>query len=357
MRKAFIINSLSNGGAERVVTNLANELSKDGHDVHVILLKDKIDYKIESNIKVHKIQSGNGKFKKLLYFKKTRLLLFEKIKEIEQEFGVIDLITVHLPFPHFLFESKEFEKKTYYAIHTVYSKKFTKFKPVFKRVLGKLYNKKKLISVSQGVANELTGFWGIKPSDNIVIHNPVDIKEIKSKANEEIVHIDKYIIAVGRLVKLKRFDFLMDAFNKSGKYKDYKLVILGDGPEKNNLLMKSKDMGISEKVIFAGWQDNPYAWMKNADLFVLSSEYEAFPMVLIEALACDTPIVSVDCNYGPREILVDELADFLVPVGNTDILAAKINQALEDYPIISDKYTARFKIENIINQYLELLNR
>jgi glycosyltransferase involved in cell wall biosynthesis len=357
LRKVFIVNSLSNGGAERVVSSLANSFSKNGHEIHVILLHDFIDYKIESKINIHFLEKSYKKLNKLWSYKKIRSLLVKRIRGIEQEYGYIDLITVHLPFPHFVFKSKEYNSRTYYTVHTVYSKKFPRFTVFFRGFLKKIYDGKKIIAVSNGVAEELTDYWKINPQFISVIHNPLDIREIRSKAEKDLISIDKYILAVGRLVKLKQFDFLLDAFKESGKYQEYKLIILGEGPEKERLSKKADDLGISNQVVLTGWQSNPYAWMKNADLFVLSSEYEAFPMVLIEALACNTPVVSVDCNYGPREILVDELRDFLVPVGDMDLLAQKINQALINYPSVTNKYTNRFNIDFILSQYLELIKR
>lgn len=356
-KKLFILNSLSNGGAERVVANLANAMSDEGNTIHIILLNKKIDYEVSEKIKVHHVNASLvGKARKFFSLAKIREELLNIIKEIELD-GPLDLITVHLPFPHLVFRDTEYSDRTFYVIHTVYSKKFTKFRFFFKGILKKLYDNRNIVSVSKGVGDELVDYWGIKPRKLAIIHNPINMNEISQQLQaKEVPEYDNYILAVGRLVQLKGFDKLISAFSESTLHHNYKLIILGEGPERDNLQKQITKLNFETKVILKGWESNPYIWMKHASLFVLSSEYEAFPMVLIEALSCNTPIVSTNCNYGPKEILIDELSKYLVSTDDTIELSTKMEMAVSSYPEISEKYIKPYLIQNIIKQYMELKN-
>ncbi|ODN42660.1 hypothetical protein BGC07_06655 [Piscirickettsia litoralis] len=114
---------------------------------------------------------------------------------------------------------------------------------------------------------------------------------------------------------------------------------------------------LNDQVIIAGFQKNPYPWFKAADLTLLCSDFEALPTVLIESLICGTPVVSTDCPSGPREILTGELNRWLVPPGNPDALANKIEEALSTDIEIDEQLIQRFSSDIIIPQYLALIER
>jgi glycosyltransferase involved in cell wall biosynthesis len=136
------------------------------------------------------------------------------------------------------------------------------------------------------------------------------------------------------------------------------LVLVGQGPLQDELTALARELGISDRVVFAGWQENPFAWMANADLFVLSSRFEGFGNVVIEAMACGLPVVSTDCPSGPSEILAGGDTGILVPVGNARALADAMCAVLEDGNLraqLADKSRRRvpeFDISVIGRQYL-----
>ena len=124
-----------------------------------------------------------------------------------------------------------------------------------------------------------------------------------------------------------------------------------------NLLNLIEELGLRNKIILPGFQANPYIWMKHADLFVPSSDYEGFGNVIVESIICGTKVVSTDCPSGPSEILTGELAQFLCPPGDPVALAEKIKLALECNLEIKPGYYERFSIENCAEKYLNLIDK
>jgi len=115
------------------------------------------------------------------------------------------------------------------------------------------------------------------------------------------------------------------------------------------------EFGLEGQAYAVGFQRNPYAWLRQADRFVLASELEGLPTALIEALICGTPVVSTDCDHGPREILIGDLARWLVPVNNAPALARAIDQSLAEGVPIPEDSLGRFAIEDVAASYLRVL--
>lgn len=348
MKIGFLINSLEGGGAERVVVTLANHMAIKNHEVHIFLINNIIEYQLDSNIHLHILGNSNSnKFLKLIFSYLKFKKLYLKI-QMSQEFN---FFTSHLPLSNYVGILANIPNH-YIVIHSTYSKLF---KNKFRLWLNiKLLNSKNIITVSQGMLDDLYDNR-LKTKTSKVIYNPFDIENIKVKSLESNIQIPqtKYIISVGRLCKEKRFDYLIEAFSKLSD-KEVKLVIVGKGELEDRLKRLVKELHLTHRVLFAGWQSNPYNWIKNARVYVLTSEYEGLPTALVESLVCKTPVVSVNCPSGPSEILVDELNEFLVPINDIDTLVNIIDKALLSYPCISEKYINKFKVENIVYEYLSL---
>jgi len=225
-----------------------------------------------------------------------------------------------------------------------------------------------IVAVAEGVKQDLITRFKI-PSDKItVIHNPIDIKLIRQKAAEtmDVQLFDEpakmLVIAVGRLVKAKGFDLLIQAFAELPDQIGAKLLILGEGNERIKIEQLIKQFRLERKVLLPGATDNPWAYMVKADLFVLSSRTEAFPNVIGEALLLGLPILATNCSPGVCEYLQNGRFGHLVPSGDIKALANGMEKLLVDHvlrrelathvaehvesfglPIITKKYEAVLK--------------
>ena len=359
-RIGLIINNLAGGGAERVVVNLARMFQARGIDVHIFILEDTISYDV-GGLNIHKITKQKQKtklFKK--NGKKEWVKLLEKaIKEIEFDGVKFDALFSNLPLADRVVTRLNLDNNIYYIIHTTYSlelmelKKRGEFVRAFrrKRDFKKLYKNKDLICVSQGICDDLTNV-GIKPRSNRVIYNPFDTDMINKSGEEmpEDLPIEDYMIHVGAFRKEKRHDILLEAYAKLDN--PPKLILMCKYHEGLEKLINK--FNLNGKVEIFGFHSNPYPYIKNAKLLILSSGREGLPTVLVEALALETPIVSTNCISGPSEILTGRLSPYLAKVNDSSDLADKISLALESYPNIDTTMIEKFKEENIYNGYREL---
>ena len=131
------------------------------------------------------------------------------------------------------------------------------------------------------------------------------------------------------------------------------MLFCGLGELENQTKQKVKDLEIENSVIFLGWQDNIYKWIKNAEILISTSDYEAFPMNLIEAFSCGTKVVSSNCNYGPSEILLGKYEEFLSNTENIDDYINKINKALIVYPRENNEIVNKCCACNVIDKYIK----
>ncbi len=232
------------------------------------------------------------------------------------------------------------------------------------KLIGKLYPRADAISsVSNGVSDDLAEKAGL-PRDSIhTIYNPVARPEIYQSASVRPDHpwfvegAPPVVLAVGRLTEQKQFPVLLDAFARVQNRREVRLLILGEGKDRQKLTARVRELGLDRSVSLPGFSDNPYAYMAHASVFVLSSAWEGLPGVLIEALVCGCPVVSTDCPSGPREILEAGKYGELVPVGDVEALAGAIERVLVRPP---DRQPLRvrgaeFSLDAAVDQYVKLL--
>lgn len=201
---------------------------------------------------------------------------------------------------------------------------------------GLLHTADAVWSVSSGVANDLRRLAPKAAELVHVVENPVVSAELISKAKLPVAHpwfedlAIPVVLAAGRLEVEKDYPTLLRAFTAVVKRRVARLVVLGDGSEKDRLEALSRQLGIRDRVDFAGFQVNPAAYMTHAQVFAMSSLYEGLPGVLIEALACGTSVVSTDCPGGVREVLEDGKWGRLAPVGDASALADRICETIDN---------------------------
>lgn len=358
-RALFIINSISNGGAERVCINMADELLKQNFEVDFILLKpiDNINVNYDINKKINLFSLECNKKNKIfklveLMFKvkKMNKIIIEREKVSEYK-----LITCHLPMAIILTRFSKIKNKSIYVFHN----KIKTFEiinhRIFSFVFRKIFKGKKISCVSNGVMNEGIDSYGLDKKFVRTIYNPIDLLNIEKLSNEpvEISKYSPYILHIGRFNKAKRQDRAIDIFYKGKFYEEYKLLFCGTGDLENVIRKKVKDYHLEKSVVFLGWQKNVYKWIKNSKIVLCTSDYEAFPMNLIEAFSCGAKVISSNCNYGPNEIMTGSFKKFLVKPDNIDEYIEKINTAIIDYPIEKNKVLLECNPSVIINKYLE----
>jgi glycosyltransferase involved in cell wall biosynthesis len=219
------------------------------------------------------------------------------------------------------------------------------------------------IAISEGVADDAARVTGIARGKIATIHNPVVTPELLRRAAAP-VH-DPWlepggppvVLGVGRLVPQKDFATLLRAFARVRAQRPARLLVIGDGPERAALEALAGELGIASDVRFTGWVANAPGYMAGASVFALSSAWEGFGRVLVEALAVGCPVVSTDCPSGPREILEGGAFGPLVPVGDEAALGAAIASLIErppDRPMLAKRAQA-FTLEHGVQRYLEVL--
>ncbi|BAU50347.1 glycosyl transferase [Sulfurifustis variabilis] len=220
-----------------------------------------------------------------------------------------------------------------------------------------------IVAVSQGVADDIVHLAQLAPDRVRVVPNPVWTPRLERLAREAPAHpwfsepSVPLVLSAGRLTRQKDFPTLIRAFAQVRAERPCRLMILGDGGQRDDLLALAKQLGVAEDVALPGFQANPYAYVAHASLFVLSSVWEGSPNVLTEALALGIPVVSTDCPSGPREILAGGRYGKLVPTGDGDALARAMLETLAN-PLPRDALmqAARpYSLEASTRGYLEAL--
>lgn len=339
-RIAIVIDSLAGGGAERSMLTLAIELHKLGNSVHMLVLHSHNQYEVPDYLPVHYWQQRKSKSSPPLLGLDKMVYRFKHwIAQIELSEGKFDFFISNLDKSNLLMSRAGIEP-TCYVVHNTIRGELDKirrlgpFKYAAMLRAKKALNGKHIVTVSQGIAKEIATLGLIRPRSVTTIYNPFDIEDIRQQALQHCKQVPThpYILHVGRFARQKRHDILFQALGRMAH--PLPLVLLCNNINKARKC--ARKYGVEDKVIFPGFQSNPYPWMKNAALLVLSSDHEGLGNVLIESLICGTPVVSTNCPYGPNEILTDEMAEFLVPCQQPDILAKAMDKALQSSPVIDN---------------------
>ena len=337
---SIFINSIAAGGAERVVSLLLNELKTD-LDIYLVLLNKKIEYDIPDGQKIFCLnqpdkENGIIKIIKLPYLA-LRYKRFCKKNKIETSLSFLKRAN-YINCLSSIYGSRSkiiISERTYLSNYLQFIGRYGKMSG---RYLTKwLYPKAKLIITNSAlIKTDLQKNFNIHTKFQ-VIHNPINVSAIQHAGNvntNSSLFTTFTFISVGGLRREKNYELLIDAFYKI-KDLDCTLILAGKGEQENKLKHKVKHLDLENRIIFTGFDNNPYKYLSKADCFILSSDFEGFPNSIQEALACNLPVISTDCQSGPREILAPqtdiykivkndiEIANYgiLVPVNNAELLA------------------------------------
>lgn len=332
---ALYLPSLRGGGAERVMVMLANGFAARGHHVDLVLARADGPYLAEVSAGVRVVDLARNRVLASL-LPLVRYLRRERPDTMLSALNHANIVAILAR------KLSRVPLRLVVSEHNAPSRSLTgsRAADILGRMTRWFYPQADMIvCVSQGIVNEMHDLLHL-PADKLhCIYNPVDIDQIQ----QLMVHTPDHpwlagsrgardcpvLLAAGRLTPQKDYPTLLRAMAQLLEIRPARLIILGQGEDEAALKELARKLGIAEHVFFAGFQENPFAWMHAADLYVMSSAWEGLPGTLIEALACRARVVSTDCPTGPAEILANGKWGLLVPVGDSAALAKAMQQTLD----------------------------
>lgn len=356
----FVLHKMTVGGAQRVVTNLANNFDRNEYEVHLCLFKKEGIFleNLNRDIKIHDLNSSRVLFG---IHKLTNLFITLKPNIIFSSIGHVNtLISILIPFLRFFLKDTLFvaRKVNNPTIRASYLKASKNNDFIYKKTIN---NFDYVICQSNFMKNDVEKYYKLKPKKAKVINNPLDINFIHEIiAKDELdIQFDKSkynLIAVGALRKQKDFAKLLLVMELLDD--NYHLYIVGDGEERYNLEAETKKLNIVNKVTFLGYKQNPYNYINKSDMVVVSSKYEGFPNIILEANACGKYVVSFECPGISNEIIQEGVNGSLVNCGNYELLADAIKKGTKGInPVKIIDTTDKYNIKNIIIDYNNLFKK
>jgi glycosyltransferase involved in cell wall biosynthesis len=359
-RIALYLPSLRGGGAERVLVTLANGFAERGYIVDLVLATAEGPYltDVASNVRIVDLNARRVSTSVPCL---VRYLRREKPAALLSAMGHANVIAVlarslaGVPTRVIVSERSYFSRSNANATN-LRARLIGSFMAwAYPRADG-------VVAVSAGVADDLARSIGLSRSTIQVVYNPVvtDILHAKSMVSPEHPWLKAgeppVILSVGRLTAAKDFPTLLLAFARLRQDRMVRLLILGDGELRETLTSQVAKLGLEADVDLPGFAENPFAPMRLAALFVLSSAWEGLPNALIQAMACGTRVVSTDCPSGPAEILDGGRWGRLVPVGDVDAMAEAMAAALaEQHPPDVAARAADFGVAQALDGYLRVM--
>jgi glycosyltransferase involved in cell wall biosynthesis len=331
MTVAIYMHDLTGGGVERQTIALARELRDSGVAVTLVLHQSRGPLQVPAGLAVCDLQSKDtvGDIPRLARFLRQRRpdILLANLDHnnvaalLAKAVAVSGTKVVICQHNQIGRDFASHERWTYRMIPLAY------------RVLSPLISR--AVGVSEGVTGELRGLAHLPARKLQTIHNPVVGRDFGSRSEAAVEHpwFDQpghpLFVTAGRMVAQKDHETLLRALALHRRHMPGRLLMLGSGPLQDHLERLAAELQIADAVQFLGFQDNPLPYLRRADCFVLSSVSEGFGNVLVEAMACGTPVISTDCRYGPREILDHGRFGALVPAQDAQALATAMDGLAE----------------------------
>jgi glycosyltransferase involved in cell wall biosynthesis len=355
---AFFLQDLAGGGAEKIMASLANEFVGRGLRVDFVLVHATgVNLKLLSEkIRVVDLRAKN-----------TYVCLPALVRYLRQSRPRVFLSSLDLTNLMALIARKISKVNTRLVIRIevlVSAQKRSFFKKKLEKLLLTILYPwaDDVVAISKNVAEDIIDYARLLPTKIHVLFNPVVTPDLLNKAKEDSGHTwlkkgqPPVILGAGRLTEQKDFETLLQSFAILRRKMEARLIILGEGEQRTVLETVVRHLDIEKDVDLHGYVENPYSFMRQSSVFVLSSKWEGSPAVVIAALACGCPVISTDCPGGVREILADGAYGDFVPVGNATAMAEAIEKVLvSGGKKIPPKWLDQFSIENIAEQALKVL--
>ena len=348
--------SLSGGGAERCAASLSNYFVNQGFEVHHVVFAGSLVYDYSGEL----LHLENLKDKSNSLFSRfKRFIALKKYFKKHQFDIIIDFRVKEFYLQEFIIHNFIYKK----FIQTIHSNNFHLYLPKNKLLAKLLYkNASSLVSVSNEIMKNVENEYPFNPLH--LIYNPIDFLSIEKQKLELNNLAFNYVLGIGRMEdNVKQFDHLIESYSKSNLPKEnIKLVILGEGKLKQKWQELAKTLNEENNIVFLGNVSNPFSYYSNALFTILTSKYEGFPMVLLESLACQTPVVSYDLHSGPNEIIFQNENGILVENQNKSEMTNAMNEMISNKELYlhckqnAKSSVERFSLENIGNQWLQLFN-
>lgn len=354
MKINFLISSLSGGGAEKVLTVLAKEFSKNGHNVGILSLEKRPQfYQVYKDIELVKVK--NKKQGKIIGFLEDIKAIHKFIKQRDADISISFLTRCNL---------LALINAIFVGNKVIVCDRNNPLREHSKLVFWlscQLYRKAIGIAVQ---TEKIKSFYPDFLQKKIyVLENPIDMEALNKQLIDEKISKDRAIISMGRLEPQKDFITLINAFSYIARdYKDWKLNIFGIGEMKEQIEKKIFELNLQEQVFLCGRTETPFLEMKKSSIFVLSSNYEGFPNVLCEAMYAGLPCISSDCISGPGELIENEKNGYLFPVGDEDLLAEQLKELLsnedlrESFGQEAHKTVSRLSVEEIYEKWATMVS-
>ena len=361
MRIALLVPTFEIGGVERVFANLANGLHKSGAEVDLVVGRSGGDMGmvLEKEIRVFDLESHH------MMRSVPRVASYLKAREPQAMIAAMTHCSAAAVAARAISGRKTkivaTEHNTMSRIVANTSRLKYRLMPLWGR--WALKSADSVVAVSAGVADDLSAQTGIPRNRFRVIYNPVITDTLRLASAATVDHPwfqpgePPVVLAVGRLDKQKDFPMLVRAFRLVRNRRSARLVIIGEGPDRNRIEQAVHDAGLTKNVALPGFEHNPYRFMNRAAVFASSSQWEGFGVALVEALAVGLPVVSTDCTHGPAEILCNGKFGTLVAVGDHEAMAEALLTAL-DNPVRSDSslHLEQFTVRSVASKYLSVVN-
>ncbi len=357
-RILLVLPSLERGGGERVLLQLARSFLAAGREVHIAALLGggPLRSHVAEGVVLHELVDARDATKGLALARRAFPKLVSLLRAIKPHAvlstmtgtNLLTVLACMRAHGRVLLVLREAAS----LVNTRSALKRQAIRLLYRRADG-------LIAVSTGIAQELSGL-GLAEDRIHVIHNPVDVDRLRELAGVilpvEVRDKMPYVVSIGRLAEQKDQQILLRAYAASALRGSHYLIIVGEGDQRAMLERLAQTLGISDRVVLAGTLDNPYAVLASASLHVLSSRWEGYPNVLLEALVLGVPVVSTDCPFGPREMLDDGRYGRLVPMRAPAALAHAMEEELARPSAGAESVVAAHDPRMIASLYLAVLD-